>query len=82
MNERADLLECIGKIHTTVSGMERITRNLKLDTDDPVSFCKDIIAKKDSIIYRNGKNYYIENDCIRITVNAGSFTIITAHIIK
>lgn len=33
-------------------------------------------------IYRQGKNWYCEIDNIRITVNACSYTIITAHIIK
>ena len=29
-----------------------------------------------------GKNWYIENGAIKITINATSYTIITAHIIK
>ena len=30
-------------------------------------------------VTKKGKNYYVESDGCRITVNASSFTIITAH---
>ena len=32
-----------------------------------------------AIIMRNGKNFYCTNDSIQITVNASTYTIITAH---
>lgn len=67
----------LNKLHTTLLGEERIKRNLKI-TNNPVEYCKNKIKNSHNII-RKGKNYYIEDyDCI-ITVNAYSYTIITAH---
>ena len=68
----------INKIHTTELGIVRIKRNLDLETDDVVNWCKQKIEKADQII-RKGKNWYIYVDDSVITVNAHSYTIITAH---
>lgn len=76
------LIENIDKIHTTQMGIDRIKRNLNLDTADVVGYCKDLIMKKNCHIYRQGKNWYCEADNVRLTVNSYSYTIITAHIIK
>ena len=75
------LLLNIDKIHTTKMGVDRIKRNLKLDRDDIVEYCKDKIMNKDCYIYKQGKNWYCEVDNIKITVNSYSYTIITAHMI-
>nr|WP_292807174.1 DUF3781 domain-containing protein [Methanobrevibacter sp.] len=40
------------------------------------------LKKEDSIVVKKGKNYYVEVDDCRITINSSSFTIITAHIIQ
>jgi hypothetical protein len=73
-----DLLNNIDKIHTTDLGLFRIKRNLELKTDDIVNWCKQEI-KKANEINKKGKNWYISaQECI-ITVNAYSYTIITAH---
>ena len=69
----------IDKIHTTEMGMERIRKNLNLDIPDVVEYCKSLIMNKNCYIYRKGKNWYCELDNIRLTVNAHSYTIITAH---
>lgn len=70
-------------LHTTSLGEKRIIRNLQLTPGwDAVSFCREVLLSPDSRIYRSGKNWYGEYGDIRITVNAGSFTIITAHMIK
>ena len=62
--------------------IDRITRNLKIETDDVIGLCKSMILHKDATIKRAGKNWYVTvNDCT-ITVNARSYTIITAHINK
>ena len=74
------LLENIDKIHTTKLGIERIKRNLKLNTNNVVEYCKEKIKNKDTKITKLGKNYYCEIDNIIITVNSYSYTIITAHI--
>lgn len=76
-----DLLLNIDKIHTTSMGINRIKKNLKIETD-PVLYCKVIILNKKCNIYKKGKNYYCELNNIRITINSYSYTIITAHIIK
>ena len=82
MNKEILLLSNIGKIHTTKKGIDRIKRNLKLDTNDVVNYCKNKVLDKDCNIYKQGKNWYCEIDNIKITINSYSYTIITAHIIK
>lgn len=80
--EKQILIDNLDKIHTTEMGVGRIKRNLKLDTYDVVEYCKNLITDRNCHIYRQGKNWYCENDNIKITVNAYSYTIITAHINK
>lgn len=57
----------------------RVKRNLCLETDDVVAWCKDKILSPDCSIMRKGKNWYASIDGCVITVNAHSYTIITAH---
>lgn len=74
-----DLIENITKLHTTEMGIERIKRNLQIDVTDIVQWCRERILKRDAVIEKRGKNWYVAiDDCI-ITVNAHSYTIITAH---
>ena len=80
--EKNPLLENIEKLHTTPMGIERIKRNLSLENEDVVVWCKQRIKSSEAIITRKGKNWYIEVDGCIITVNAYSYTIITAHKIK
>ena len=81
MNKK-DLLSNLDKIHTTESGIGRIRRNLCLDIDDVVGWCKEKVKNKNSSIVRRGKNWYIRADYCEITINAHSYTIITAHKVK
>ena len=76
------LLSSIYKIHTTEMGIDRIKKNLKLNTNDVVEFCKNKILDKNCNIYKQGKNWYCEIDNIKITINSYSYTIITAYLIK
>lgn len=77
------LRENIDKVHTTKMGYERIKRNISIENDvDVVEWCKKVILNRDNNTYKNGKNFYIELNDIRITVNSFSYTIITAHKIK
>lgn len=76
------LFDNIDLIHTTEMGVERIRKNLKIDTDDVVEYCKQKILDKKCIAYKRGKNWYCEIDDIIITVNSCSYTIITAHKLK
>ena len=79
MNE---LLNNLEQLHTTELGIERIKRNLSLETDDVIEWCKNKISSEAAVITRNGKNWYVNVEKCVITVNAYSYTIITAHIIK
>ena len=72
------LSENIIRLHTTEMGAERIRTNLCL-TEEPVEWCRSKILDKNAVIGRQGKNWYVSVDGCVITVNAGSYTIITAH---
>ncbi len=76
------LLANIDKIHTTKMGVERIKKNLKLDIEDVVKYCKNKILAIDCQITKQGKNWYCKNPNIKITINSYSYTIITAHLLK
>lgn len=77
-----DLLENIDKLHTTKMGVARIKRNLQIDPEDVVQGCRDRILGKGAEMERIGKNWYITVSRCKITVNAHSYTIITAHKLK
>lgn len=79
MNSNNKLIENLNKLHTTALGVERIKRNLSLDTSDVICWCKEKVGLPHAIITRSGKNWYVSvEDCV-ITVNAHSYTVITAH---
>ena len=79
-NKTTNLLDNIDRIYTTPLGAERIARNLALHAGtDSVAYCIQKIQSPSCRITRNGKNFYCDVDGITITVNAHSFTIITAH---
>lgn len=82
MEDKKILLDNIDKIHTTEMGVDRIKRNLKIDTADVVEYCKNKVLDKNCNIYKQGKNWYCEVENIKITINSYSYTIITAHIVK
>lgn len=54
-------------------GVDRIKRNLKIDTDDVIEYYENKVLDK---------NWYCEVENIKITINSYSYTIITAHIVK
>lgn len=73
----------LDKLHTTKLGVNRIKKNLSLwNIDDVVEWCKDKMKAPNSEITKQGKNWYIVIDGYKITVNATSYTIITAHRLK
>jgi hypothetical protein len=76
------MLNSIDKIHTTPMGFDRIKKNLHIETEDIVGWCINQITDKKSVIVRKGKNWYVTIDNYVITINAHSYTIITAHIIN
>ena len=73
------LADHLDRLHTTELGGIRIRKNLALKTEDVVAWCRAKIASGQAMITRQGKNWYIEVDGCVITVNAYSYTIITAH---
>lgn len=82
INNEKELFQHIEEIHTTELGVERIKKNLNLDTDDVVRVCKELVLNQDAQIERKGKNWYVTVKDIVITINAYSYTIITAHLKK
>ena len=87
-NNENELLKNLDKLHTTELGVERIIKNLSLNSKDDlrnidvVEYCKMKIKSPNASIERKGKNWYITIDGEIITVNANSYTIITAHKVK
>ena len=79
MESKEISLSNIDKLHTTEIGIDRIKRNLKINTENVVKYCKEKILDNNCNIYKQGKNWYCEVDNIIITVNSYSYTIITAH---
>lgn len=79
MNTDNELLTHLDQLHTTELGILRIKRNLSLDTADVVDWCKTKISSSDALIKRKGKNWYVHIDNCILTINAYSYTIITAH---
>lgn len=74
-----ELLTNLEKIHTTELGFARIKKNLSLETNYVVEWCKEKIISSNAAITRSGKNWYVNVDGYVITINAYSYTIITAH---
>lgn len=74
-----ELLNHLDLIHTTPMGIDRIKKNLNLETNDVVSWCVHKIEDPNCKITRTGKNWYAEIEDNIITINAYSYTIITAH---
>lgn len=70
MNIDNELLKNVNKLHTTELGVERVKRNLSLDTEDVVDWCKARISSAHAVITRSGKNWYLEIDDCVITVNS------------
>lgn len=82
LNVENELLQHIDQIHTTPMGLDRIKRNLKLDSEEVVGWCKEVVLNKEAKIERKGKNWYVTYQNIILTINAYSYTIITAHLKK
>lgn len=77
-----ELLGNLDKIHTTKMGVDRIKKNLNIDTEDIVNYLVNKIQSSNAVIERKGKNWYVTTHNMVITINAYSYTIITAHICK
>lgn len=73
------LVDNIDRVHTTDLGADRIKKNLSLGEVDVVEWCKSKILSEKAEISKQGKNWYVCIEGCIITVNASSYTIITAH---
>jgi hypothetical protein len=70
----------VEKLRTTLMGEERIRRNLGLDCDDVIAWCRSAIQNiPDESVIRKGKNWYVHGDGFVLTINASTASIITAH---
>ncbi len=78
-DKKEELLLHLERLHTTELGVSRIKRNLSLEAEDVVEWCRGKLQSPEAVITRAGKNWYIEAEHCKITVNAHSYTIITAH---
>ena len=81
-NMENELLENLDRLHTTELGVIRIKKNLSLNVENVIEWCKEKISLSNAKIIRKGKNWYITIDNCIITVNAYSYTVITAHKVK
>lgn len=81
-NDKTQLLTNLDKLHTTEMGIDRIKRNLNLDVADVAAWCRQKVEAPDNEVIRKGKNWYVYWEGCEITVNAYSYTIITAHKVK
>ena len=81
-NMANELLENLDRLHTTELGVIRIKKNLSLNVENVIEWCKEKISLSNAKIIRKGKNWYITIDNCNITVNAYSYTVITAHKVK
>ncbi len=81
-NMANELLENLDRLHTTELGIIRIKKNLSLNVENVIEWCKEKISLSNAKIIRKGKNWYITIDNCIITVNAYSYTVITAHKVK
>ena len=77
-----ELLENLDRLHTTELGVIRIKKNLSLNVENVIEWCKEKISLSNAKIIIKGKNWYITIDNCIITVNAYSYTVITAHKVK
>lgn len=77
-NMANELLENLDRLHTTELGVIRIKKNLSLNVENVIEWCKEKISLSNAKIIRKGKNWYITIDNCIITVNAYSYTVITA----
>ena len=59
MEDKQILLDNINKVHTTEMGINRIIKNLKLNTNDVVEYCKNKVLDKNCNIYKQGKNWIV-----------------------
>ena len=73
------LLDRLERLHTTEGGAARIRKNASVEAEDVIEWCRARIKSPSAIIERRGKNWYATADGVCLTINASSYTVITAH---
>lgn len=76
---KSELVQNLTKLHITGMGKERIKKNLLLNTNNIIKWCKERIAAENTVVTKKGKNFYVVSMGCTITVNSGNLNIITAH---
>ena len=79
MNNDESLFSNLDKLQVTELGIDRIRRNLDLNTQDVVEWCKNKIKCSNSSAIRQGRDYYVTTDDCVIIINSRDYTITTAH---
>jgi len=78
--EASELLNNLNRLHTTELSIGRIRANTGFSIIDPRNWCKNLIKKADSVVKMDNK-WYVISDGIKITINADTYVILTAHIL-
>ena len=60
-----ELLENLGRLHTTELGVIRIKKNLSLNVENVIEWCKEKISLSNAEITRKGKNWY-NGKCVQL----------------
>ena len=63
----------VNKLHTTALGKERIKRNIGLDIDKIIAWCKQEDLAN---VEQKGKNWYVCADDFVLTINAKSHRLL------
>lgn len=69
----------IHKLRIFDTGKKRINKNLNMEIENVVEWCSKEIANPHNVITKKGKNLYVYCEDYTITINASTYTIITAH---
>ena len=73
------LLTNLDKLHTTDFEEVRLQKNLLLREENPVLWAKGFIQRSETKISHKGKNFYVSDNHIVLTINASSYVMITGH---
>ena len=80
MNECEILIKHINQLHSTELGIKRVKKNLHIYEEfDIIEWCKKLISDPHCFIKKQGKNWYATVEDYTFTINASSYTLITAH---
>ncbi|MCH5180697.1 MAG: DUF3781 domain-containing protein [Erysipelotrichales bacterium] len=76
------LINNLDKIHTTELGYQRIAKTMKLENEECIKKIKELINDCNAKVTKEGKNYYLLHNNLKVTINSYNYCVITAHNIK